>query len=503
MIEENNENTIKSYLGFEFQQRLMWQLLVEPEFAEKILPNLSADYFDDIVFKKLFIFMCNFRDEYGKIPNLQNQSIQQAIHKYKSPNNKIEEETLFSALNKIKMWNERVLNKELVHDGETVQRLANEFIKQQEYRKLGEFIIANTKNGGIKNNKIIGDIEERILKITSIGEDEDFGTEVIENVEFALRKEFRQTIPTGIEGLDSVTGGGLGKGEMSIILAPSGVGKSTLLTKIANSAYEQGKNVLQIIFEDTEDQIKRKHYSIWSKIPLNEIDDNNELVTEKVYDKISKLKGRGRLVIKRFSQEDTTMIDIRNWMVRYQKKFGYKFEILVLDYLDCVISHKRTNNSNEDELVVVKSFEALAADFNIPSWTAIQSNRSGFHAEFVGAFQTGGSIKRYQKAHLFMSVAKTKEQQEAGLATIQILKARFATDGQMFTDCIFNNNTMEIIIDSGSSTNPNIIKTSEKKHKLEDVNKQLNIISGNTKASFSELNMSNDDSTEFNDIMND
>lgn len=83
----------------------------------------------------------------------------------------------------------------------------------------------------------------------------------------------------------------------------------------------------------------------------------------------------------------------------------------------------------------------MAGDFNIPCWSAIQSNRTGFDAEFVEAHQSGGSIKRIQKAHFFMSVAKTPEQKEAHLANIRIIKARFAADGQTFRDCIFNNDT--------------------------------------------------------------
>jgi hypothetical protein len=120
---------------------------------------------------------------------------------------------------------------------------------------------------------------------------------------------------------------------------------------------------------------------------------------------------------------------------------------LILDYLDCLESHKKSPDRNEAELVIIKSFEALASDFDIPAWTAIQTNRSGFNAEYVEAYQTGGSIKRIQKAHLFMSVAKTKDQQEASLANIRIIKARFAKDGQAFDDCIFNNDTMQIIIE--------------------------------------------------------
>jgi hypothetical protein len=46
-----------------------------------------------------------------------------------------------------------------------------------------------------------------------------------------------------------------------------------------------------------------------------------------------------------------------------------------------------------------------------------------------------------------MSVAKTETQKEANFANIRIIKARFAKDGQTFEDCIFNNDTMDIIIE--------------------------------------------------------
>jgi hypothetical protein len=450
---EPTENTFTAYLGPEFQQRLMWQLLVEPEFAEKTLPNLAIDYFDDPYLKRLFIIILEYFREYGKVPNLQNQSIQQAINQFKTPNNKIEEESLFSVIERVVLWNERVLNKEMLHDGEAVRKSTNSFIIQQEYRKLGEFILEKTKNGDIKSKHTLGAIEEKIQKIGHIGDDEDYGTEITENISKALRKEFRKTIPTGISVIDSLTGGGLGKGEIGLILTPSGVGKTTALTKIANTAYELEYNVLQIVFEDTVEQIQRKHYTIWTKYPLSQIDDNNETVDKLVHKKIEESKNRGHLVIKKFSQENTTMMDIRNWIVRYQKKWGYTFDMVIIDYLDCLESHKKSPDRNEAELQIIKSFEAMAADFNIPAWTAIQSNRSGFDSEFVEAHQTGGSIKRIQKAHFFMSVAKTPDQKEASLANIRIIKARFAQDGQTFKDCTFNNDSMEIIVQDSKYAN--------------------------------------------------
>jgi len=446
-MSEITDNTLTAYLGPEFQQHLMWQLLVEPEYAEKTIPLLAIEYFDDPNLKRLFIVILEFLKEYHKVPNLQNQSIRQAINKYKTPNNVIEEESLFSTINRIELWNQRIINKELLHNGDVIRKATNTFIKQQEYRKIGEFILDKTKNGEIKGKNTIARIEERFQKAAHIGEEADDCEEVIDNIDTALRMEFRQTIATGIEVIDSLTGGGLGKGEIGLILTPSGVGKTTILTKIANTAYEDEKNVAQIIFEDSKDQIKRKHYTIWTGIALSETDNNLELARERTHKKADSLRGKGRLVIKKFSQEDTTIKHVRDWMVGYEKNYNMKFDILVLDYLDCLESHKDSKDRNEDELAIIKGFETLASDFDIPCWSAIQSNRSGFDAEYVHAGQSGGSIKRVQKAHFFMSVAKTQTQKEAHLANIMILKARFASDGQVFNDVLFNNDTMEIRIE--------------------------------------------------------
>ena len=444
-MSEITEHTFTSYLGPEFQQRLMWQILVEPEFAEKTIPVLAVEYFDDPNLKRMFLIILEFYKEYGKTPNLQNQSIQQAIHEFKTPNNTMEEESLFSVLKRIELWNERVLNETLMYDGDIIQKGTNNFIKQQEYRKLAEGILSKVKSGEMKNKKVIVEIEEKFQKVAVIGDDEDAGSDATEGLEKALTKEFRKTIPTGVKVIDALTGGGLGMGEMGLILTPSGVGKTTLLTMIANTARNNDKNVLQIIFEDTKEQIQRKHVTIWTGIPLSELDDRNEEALEKSNKYIETL-GPGRLTIKKFSQEDTTMRDVKDFIIREQKKHGFKFDIIVLDYLDCLESHKRTSDRNEAELVIVKAFEALAGDLNIPCWSAIQSNRSGFDAELVEAHQAGGNIKRVQKAHFFMSVAKTPDQKEASLASIRIIKARFAQDGQTFKDCKFNNDTMQIVI---------------------------------------------------------
>ncbi|NJO62859.1 MAG: hypothetical protein HC836_32935 [Richelia sp. RM2_1_2] len=305
-------------------------------------------------------------------------------------------------------------------------------------------IIEKLVRGRLDQNVYV--IEERIKKIAEVGVEDDNAVEIFDNIEMALRKEFREPISTGIKVIDEVTGGGLGKGEIGVVLAPTGAGKSTILTQFANNAYNQGKNVLQLIFEDTADQIRRKHFAIWSGIPLSQMDDDNDKVIEIIRKRETEFKKElnNKLIVKRFSQETTTLPMIKDYILRYQKKHGVIFDLVILDYIDCVNSHKNGGDANADELTIIKSFEAMAAELNIPCWTAIQTNRSGIEAELIYAHNMGGNIKRAQKTHFLMSIARTQDQKLHNLATLQVLKARFAKDGYVFPDCIFNNDTLEI-----------------------------------------------------------
>ena len=62
-MSEKTENTLSAYLGHEFQMNLMWQVLVEPDFGDRVVKDLAVDYFDDPILKKMFIII----NEYYKV----------------------------------------------------------------------------------------------------------------------------------------------------------------------------------------------------------------------------------------------------------------------------------------------------------------------------------------------------------------------------------------------------------------------------------------------------
>ena len=221
---------------------------------------------------------------------------------------------------------------------------------------------------------------------------------------------------------------------------------TTMITKLANTAMNDGCKVLQIFFEDNPKVIQRKHLACWSGFDLNEL-SNHKAELESM--SVELAKGKGSLKLKKFSSDGTTIPVIRQY-IRKLIAQGWKPDIILLDYIDCVEPSKKYDDVNIGEGSVMRQFEALLAELDIAGWTAIQGNRSSIKADVVEADQMGGSIKKAQIAHFVVSIAKTLDQKEAGTATMAILKSRFGKSGVIYENIRFDN--AKIQIDMGNSS---------------------------------------------------
>jgi replicative DNA helicase len=249
----------------------------------------------------------------------------------------------------------------------------------------------------------------------------------------------------GIPGIDRLLKGGLAKGEIGVILAPTGVGKSTFLTKISNHAYNLGHNVLQIFFEDNPKIIQRKHITLWTKVHPDELTIKKEEVMNKVQEIRDTMPNK--LVLKKLPSDTMTMLQIKN-QIRKMIADGIKIDMVLLDYIDCVVPDKNLGDEWKSEGSVMRAFEAMCHELSIVGWTATQGNRSSISSEVVTTDQMGGSIKKAQVGHVIISVAKTLQQKEMKLATIAITKSRIGDDGVVFENCKFDNGMLEIDTES-------------------------------------------------------
>ena len=249
----------------------------------------------------------------------------------------------------------------------------------------------------------------------------------------------------GIIGIDNLLKGGLAKGELGVILAPTGVGKTTVLTKICNHAFNLGYNVLQIFFEDNPKIIQRKHFTLWTGIAPDELSFHKDVVMEKVRD--IKENTTNKLILKKYASDTLTMSQIKN-QIRKMIAEGTKIDMISLDYIDCVVPDKNLGDEWKSEGSVMRGFEAMCHELDVAGWTATQGNRSSISSDVVTTDQMGGSIKKAQVGHVIITVAKSLQQKEMKLATIAITKSRIGRDGIVFENCKFDNELMEIDTES-------------------------------------------------------
>ena len=319
---------------------------------------------------------------------------------------------------------------------------ALKFCKQQELQKVMTKAQKIIDKGDFES---YDQLEEMVNKALQVGEIDEAEHDVFTNLDQVLDEDYRHPIPMGIIGIDNLLKGGLAKGELGVILAPTGVGKTTVLTKICNHAFNLGYNVLQIFFEDNPKIIQRKHFTLWTGIAPDELSFHKDVVMEKVRD--IKENTTNKLILKKYASDTLTMSQIKN-QIRKMIAEGTKIDMISLDYIDCVVPDKNLGDEWKSEGSVMRGFEAMCHELDVAGWTATQGNRSSISSDVVTTDQMGGSIKKAQVGHVIITVAKSLQQKEMKLATIAITKSRIGRDGIVFENCKFDNELMEIDTES-------------------------------------------------------
>ncbi len=423
MAKINKDNL--GYLGYDYQVRLIAQILTDKKFANNILDIIDPNYFED---ETLRVIAARIK-EAKMVDDIAIDTSSLEIRLLADLTNDVQRKYIIANLAKIKEAN--------LEDSFFIQEKAMNFCKQQELIKSMVEINKIISKGDADNYPML---ESILRKAIEHGDNKDDGMDIFDGIEHVLVDDFRNPIATGIKGLDEIMDGGLSKGELAVILAPFGVGKTTMMTKLANTAMKTGYNVLQIFFEDNPKVIQRKHLSCWSGIDLNSLSLHKEELMEMVETMTS---GKGQLKLKKFASDGTTIPVIRQY-IRKLIASGFRPDIVLLDYIDCVEPSKRFDDVNAGEGSVMRQFESMLSELDIAGWTAVQGNRTSIGAEVVQADQMGGSIKKGQIGHFIVSIAKTLDQKEKGTATMAILKSRFGKDGIVFSDIKFDNARIQI-----------------------------------------------------------
>jgi replicative DNA helicase len=199
------------YLGNTFQQQLINQIIVDKNFSHSILEVIDTGYFENKYYKIILQMIKEYYKKFDCAPTYD--TLLQIVK------SEISQELM------LKITLDTISEiKNISDEGALfVQEKALKFCKQQELQKVMSKAQKIIDAGEFENYDTL---EEMVREALQVGVVEKDTGDVFENLEQVLEEDYRHPIPMGIPGIDNLLKGGLAKGEIGVILAPTGVGKS-------------------------------------------------------------------------------------------------------------------------------------------------------------------------------------------------------------------------------------------------------------------------------------
>lgn len=251
-------------------------------------------------------------------------------------------------------------------------------------------------DGKVKD-KDKGALPEILSEALSVSFDQHIGHDFIEDAD--ARYEFYhqkvERLPFDIDYLNKITRGGIPRKTLNVILAGTGVGKTLMMCHFAAANMMAGKNVLYITLEMAEERISERIDANLMSIPLNDLEtyprETYQTKIQRIRDKTS-----GKLIVKEYPTASVGSGHFRHLLNELKMKKKFVPDIIYIDYLNLCTSSRIKGGANVNSYTLVKSIaeelRGLAVEYNLPIFTATQTNRTGFTSSDVGLEDTSESF---------------------------------------------------------------------------------------------------------------
>lgn len=449
------------YLGETFQYRLTHEFMENHTFFEDLSSIIDQNMFTDPNLKTLVGVMKNYYEREGHVPSydMLEVELRDVSHSDK------EIETYLAILEKVR---------NSASDGvERTRELSEKFFKQQNIIRTANEILKIAGNGDTNQYEACVDLLNDAM---TKGTHNDFGEGLFDHINETLSDDYRVPIPTGIGKIDEALEGGLGKGELGVIIGPTSFGKTSLTTAMASYAACNGYKVLQIVFEDRIKQIQRKHLGRITGIEAKDLSkpDVIDLVRQTIDAFPQKEELEKNLRIVKFPSGEKTARQIERFIKKLINS-GFKPDLTIIDYFECLEHEIDKSSSNEfsQEGKTMRRFEAMAGELDMAIWIPSQGTKDSINLELVTMDKIGGSVKKAQIAHVIMSIARTVDDIANNKATIAILKNRAGKSGKVFNNVEFNNGTCRISTDNVDELDSLFELQQKKKDALFETQKEI------------------------------
>ena len=405
------------------ERTILENLIVNEEYARKVLPFIKKEYYTDRHERVLFEEIAKFIQKYNNIPTQTSLEIE--LQNRKDLNG----EDYGKIVEILKNFNiDNSGNTDSAHFDWLVDT-TEKFCKDKAiYNAIVEGI--NIIDGKDIDKRTASAIPSILSEALAVGFDNAIGHDYLRDAEsrYDFYNRIETRIPFDLEYFNRMTKGGLPTKTLNIALAGTGVGKSLFMCHMAASCLSQNKSVLYITLEMAEERIAERIDANLMNVTMEDLHD----LPKKMYeDKISRIatKTNGKLVIKEYPTASAHVGHFRALVKELALKKSFKPDIIFIDYINICTTARFKNTSSMNSYSYVKAIaeelRGFAVELNLPVMSATQTTRGGFANTNIDLTDTSESFGLPATADLMFALISTEELEELNQILVKQLKNRY------------------------------------------------------------------------------
>jgi len=403
----SEENVSFSTFGRSFQERLVHIMLNDRAFCEQISEVLTIEFFELKYLQEFVRIIFKHKEHYSIHPShstietilkteySEESSVNKQIHKF------------FETVNET-----QVEDSDLFY----IKDKSLDFCKKQ---KMKEAMI---KSSRLLQKSSFDEIAQIINSALKLGQDNNFGYDYLKDFEKRFEFQSRDVIPTPWDSLNKVMNGGHGRGELGVIIAPTGGSKSMQLVCMGAHALKLGFNVVYYTLELSDVVVGNRFDSRLTGIDINDLRKHKEQVLEKIQNI------PGQLIIKEYPTKQASPQTLKNHLEKLRVS-GFEPDLILVDYGDILKPNQNTGEVRHNLGSIFEDLRGIAKNFNSAMWVPTQTNRSGLNAAIVTMESISEAFNKCFIADFICCISSTVKDREKNEARMFVAKNRNGLDG--------------------------------------------------------------------------
>ena len=389
----------------EFEKTILYNLCCNSEYTQKVNVHLKSSFFDSFYNREIYFFV----DEYiSKFKGVPTKSVLQHKISKSSKYNETQFKEILEELDDVFTHDEKQNLDWLVDETE---KHCQTISAENGIIKCFEMIKKNVDN----RSEIISIMRDSL----NVEFESNCGIEFFD--EDSIEKRFEEynspqsEYVTGLETFDAVCP--LRSKTITVLMAPSGVGKTMGMISLAAGLIKNGYSVGYITLEMSELETTRRIEANLINVPINEIKDLDKSAFKSNLMKL-KESSYGTLFVKEYPTASASCTDFEKCIDDWKLKDGFVPDVLFLDYLN-IAKSIRVSDSNSYQTVksIVEEFRGMMVRLSMCGVSATQTNRNGMIATKLNSGDVSDSVGTVYTADVLIGITSTEDMRNEGYQT--------------------------------------------------------------------------------------